>query len=233
MYETAYTSIPKHVDKLFTILLLLYPSQYRNKFGEDMRTIFLDLYHEELIENGNIGVMFWLTQIGDITKSSIIEHVNFMKQKGMEKYFHQTFGINKFNLIGGIFLLPLFIVTAIDVIARIVQGDLVHYNRPVYSLLSHSPLYWYPILFVWVILFPLLTVIINLIPIAQSVLKNKTKIWNVSFVKRNVISLILLCIGLGFIAMIRFHDFIPCFIHGLFKVGFGQLPKILNVCRNA
>lgn len=233
MYETKNISLSKSAQSIFNLLLLLFPSSYRKQFGEEMRILFLELYQDELRRNGKIEPGFWFLQIGDITTSAVNEHIDVMKQKGMKKYFQQTFGINKFNIVGGILLLPILSVTTIDIFARIAQGDLVHYNRPVYALLSHSPLYWYPVLLVWILLFPFLAIGINLIPIVQSIIKKKTNIWSITFVKRNFVSLLLLCIGMGFIALIRLHDFAPCFIHGLFKVGIGNLPKIWSVCRNA
>ncbi len=233
MYKTATLSVLTNAEKLFNFLVLFYPEQYRKKYGQEMFMLFQDMYQEELTKNGNIGLGFWFFQVGDITKSIIEQHIDEIGKKGMKKYLQQTFHINTYNVIGGILLLPIFIVFFIDVIARIVQGDLVHYNRPVYAFLSHTFFYQFPIQFTWVVLFPILAVAINIVPLIGNARKKHFNVLNLTFLKRNAISILFLVFGLFFVLLIKFHDFAPCMFYGLTHFGFGQLNHIISVCRKA
>ena len=151
----------------------------------------------------------------------------------MQKSKRSRFSLSAPNIIGLILLLPICTVFCIDLIARIVQGDLTRYNRPVYALLSHSPLYYFPVLFTWVILFPLLAVLINVTALIKNMNKQKTSFFSLAFLTRNIGAIIIFVISLGFLAILKLHDFAPCFIRGLQIVGIGHLSKILEVCRRA
>src|SRR5258708_16859826 len=156
-----------------------------------------------------------------------------MQKLGMKKYIRKTFHINKYNTIGFLLLLPFFSIFFIDLIARIAQGDLTHYNRPVYAVLSHSLLYWFPVLFTWVIIFPTLAVLLNIIPLLKAFNKRHNDILQFSFIKQNIFSLLILVIGIGFLALIKLHDFAPCFVHGILRLGFEKVPSVVSYCRTA
>lgn len=220
-------------DGLYRTLLFLYPESYRKRFGQEMLFLFYDLYKEELAKRGNIGVGFWVSICLDSLQSAMIEHLLLMKKQGIKTYLQQTWHINRYNVIGGILLMPFFLMFIIDLVSRIMQGDLTHYNRPVYALLSHTPLYWTPVLFTIMIIFPLLAILSNVVPILMNISKKHAGILSWSFVRRNSISLLLVSIALGFIAIVRLHDFAPCMMHGILKVGVGRLPEIIAVCKNA
>lgn len=220
-------------QKVFHTLLLLYPEQYRKRFADEMLLTFEDLYQEKVAQEGQAGILFWLRISFDIFISALEQHRKQMQKLGMKKYLGKTLHINKYNIIGLVLLLPFFSVFLISLFARIAQGDLTHYNRPVYSLLSHSLLYWFPVLFTWVILFPALAIIVNLVPLIKNIIKKHGSLFEFSFIRQNAITLLILAVGIGFLAIIKFHDFAPCFIHGILQVGVGQLPKIISVCHNA
>lgn len=139
--------------------------------------------------------------------------------------------LNSYNVFGIILLLPFFTVFVVDLVARIAQGDLVHYNRPLYNFLSHTPLYQTPVLFLWVIVFPLLAAAINLISIIRQV--GKKDIFTIKFVEKNFVSIALLIIGLFFVAIIKLHDFAPCMVKGFFIKGVGDFSRILQYCSKA
>ncbi len=233
MYETINISIPKKAERIFGLFLSFYPKVYRQKFGNEMRLVFYEMYQEEILTNGKIRFGFWIWQFSDLSNNALKEHVDLIEKKGIKKYMQQTFNINKYNIFGVILLLPAFIVFCIDLGSRIIQGDLVHYNRPVYKLLSHTPLYWTPVLFVWVIIFPLLAVGINLIPIITKAVKDRDHLKSKTFIKQNFTTLLILTFGLFFVLLVKYHDFAPCMVHGILKVGFGQLDHIVEVCRKA
>jgi hypothetical protein len=217
----------------FKNLLLLYPNRYRKKFGQEMLFTFDDLYQEKLHRDGKIGILFWVVIFFDITKTAFEEHGIEMKKKGMKRYVQKTLNINKYNIIGALLLLPFFSVFFIDLAARIAQGDMIHYNRRIYAFLSHTIFYQTPVLFIWVILFPILAAILNLIPVLQNNKNKQESPFHFSFVKQNLISLSLIAIGLGFLAIIKLHDFAPCIVHGLIHIGVGRLPYIISFCKNA
>lgn len=233
MYKAEILLVSAHAEKLFNLFLLFYPEQYRKKYGHEMLLLFQDMYQEELTKKGDISLTFWFSQFVDITKSVIEQHIDMIQRQGMKKYLQQTLHVNSYNIISVIFLLPVILMTCVEVISRITQGDLTHYNRPVYAFFSHTFLYWTPVLYTWVILFPLLAAVISFIPIVKSFLKRKTGLSSLKFILPNIIGIAISLFGLGFIALIRLHDFVPCTIHGLTNLGFEKLNYILSVCRNA
>ncbi len=215
-------------ERIYKQLLLLYPKRYKDRFANEMLQVFNDLRSDELEEKGKIGVGFWTLQFADLTKSLLSENFDAMQKQGIKKYFHLT----TYNIWGIILLLPIFIMSVIDFSSRIAQGNLFHYNKTTYNFLSHTFLYQTPVLFTWVILFPLAAVVLNVFPLIKTRSK-RAHVLSFSFVKSNLVTLIILCFGLGFIFMIRFHDFLPCVINNIFSKGLNQLGPILGYCRNA
>jgi hypothetical protein len=233
MYDTTEISLPKNIEKMFDFFLLLYPQQYREQFSKEMRMLLGELYQEELNKKGYVGVGFWFLQYTDITKSVIEQHKELAIKKGMKRYLQQTFNINAYNIIGTILLLPFLLLFLTDIISRVLQEDLVHYSRPVYNFVSHTPLYWTPVLFTWVIFFPLLAVIINILSLIFMKTKARDRVLSAAFILRNMFTFGVIAIGLGAIIIIKLHDFAPCMMHGLLKIGLGQFTKIVGVCKNA
>ncbi len=230
MNETKSISIPGNVEGLFNLLLFLYPAEYRQRFGREMRLVFSDMYIDELTKNGRPSLGFWLFQVMDMTTSIIGQHLDLLKKIGVKKYLRQELQVNKYNIVGGFLLLPIITMSVIDLFSRIAQGDLLHYNRASYVFLSHTFLYRTPVLFAWVILFPLLSSVINIIPLIINLRKNASKLL---FIKKNIISIFILSIGFFFVLLIRLHDFAPCVIHGIINIGVNQMPRIINFCKNA
>ena len=209
-------------ERVYKFLLAFYPKTYKQRFLEEMLLVLDDLKVDELKEKGKIGLGFWLFQFSDLSKSVVEENIDTMQKQGMKKYFR----LNNYNIIGGILVLPVFLVFLIDIFGRIAQGDLSHYNRTTYNFLSHTPLYWTPILFTWIILFPAIAIILNIIPLLQN-RKNR------AFVKNNIITIGILAFGLFVLVLVKFHDFAPCFVHGIISRGFNDLPQILSYCSKA
>ena len=61
MHDTEKLTLISKEQKIFQNLLVLYPEQYRKKFGQEMLFTFEDLYQEKLAIDGKLGVFFWLT----------------------------------------------------------------------------------------------------------------------------------------------------------------------------
>lgn len=233
MYKTQEINLGFSGTGIYKILIWLYPEEYRKQYGMEMCLLFKDMYNEEIEKHGKATPLFWLALAGDYFNSVFQEHVNVLNQHGLKKYLQNVLFINKFNLVAGILLLPSFTVFLIDLFSRIAQGDLTRYNRATYAFLSHTFLYSTPILRIWVILFPILAVIISAIHLLMNISKNRTKPINAVLVKKNIVSVILIFVALGFIAIIKFHDFAPCIVHGILKFGVGNFSNIIAFCKKA
>ena len=226
MHDTKPLSVSENAQKLFNFLLMFYPQTYRRKFENEMRFLFNDLYREEIKRNGRIKIGFCLTQSIDLIINGFLQHLDLIR-----KYLSTELNLNIYNMFGFIFLLPAMLMFLTDLLSRISQGDLTHYNRSVYYFLSHTPLYWYPVLVTWTILLPGLALLINLVPFIKSKIKHK----NMTFTKLislNWFSALLSVISLGFITIVKLHDFAPCMIHGIFLKGFNNLGLVIKVCKN-
>jgi hypothetical protein len=218
-------------DRFYETLLLLYPESYRNRFSLEMLYTFQDMRAEEQTKHGTTGVGFWTSILIDTLLSALREHGEALRKEGMKKYFYQTLKLNNYNLISMILLLPFLIIACIDFAGRILQGDLGHYNPGTYTALSQTPLYWYPILFTWVILFPILAVIISLIPLAINSRKSSWR--GIDTLKQNPVGVIIITVGILLLAAVKLHDFLPCMLHSISLQGFGKLPAIISLCRKA
>jgi hypothetical protein len=218
-------------DRLYEMLLLLYPEPYRIKFGREMLYTFRDMRDEERTKHGMAGVVFWSTILFDTLLSAVHEHREAIRKDGMKKYLHRTPKLNNYNLVSLILLLPFLLMAGIDLISRILQGDLFHYNRAAYAAVSQTPLYWYPILFTWVILFPILAIIISLIPLAMN---GKKMAWpGIAYLRQNPGSVILITVAALLLAMVKLHDFVPCLVHNISMNSFRNIPSIISLCRKA
>jgi len=218
-------------DRFYELLLLLYPEAYRNRFGVEMLYTFQDMRAEEQTKHGNAGIDFWSSILIDTVLSALHEHGDILRKEGMKKYLHQTLKLNNYNLISLILLLPFLLMGCIDFAGRILQGDLGHYNPATYAALSQTPLYWYPILFTWVILFPILAVVISLVPLA---INSKKSSWSgITYLRQNPVSVVIITVGILLLAAVKLHDFLPCMVHSISLQGFGKLPTIISLCRKA
>jgi hypothetical protein len=214
-------------------LLLCYPLPYRKRFENEMLFLFSDMYQEELRSYGKIRAMFWLNQTADITKSILQQHGEYLMKYGMKKYTKKVLHITKYNVLGFIFLLPFGIILFTDLAARILQGDMLHPNHSVLHGLYNSPFYWFPILFTWIFLFPIFSVIISFIPLIKNLLSKRRKFSAVTFLQNNSITITILSTAISVILLVKFHDFFPCFINQIRSLGISHISAIYTFCQNA
>ncbi len=215
-------------EQIYKKLLRFYPESYRQRFKSQILLDLEDLYHDELRAKGKAGAGFWTFQLMDLSKGIIFENIYEMQEVGMKKYFH----LNNFNIAGAVLLLPILLMSVIDFSSRVAQGNLGHINQQSYNFFSHTFLYRAPVLFTWVLFFPFLAVLLNIVSLVKDK-RGKNKMLSLEFVKNNFATLFILVIGLGFLAMIRLHDFLPCIMHGIFSKGFGNVFSLFSYCRNA
>ena len=229
--ELALTTIEK--NNWFHVMLFFYPEPFRKKFGEEMLLFLSDVYQEELAKNGKVGISFWMTQGLDISKNIIEEHLNYLGKFGFKKYMKNVLHFNKYNALGIFFLLPFVSMFAIDLVTRLITGNLLRPNVQLLNGIYNSPLYWGPILFMWVILFPLLAVAINVIPLIKNTVKSKNGIWNSTFLKVNLVTLAIILLGLSWVLFLKVHDSVPCFINHIINQGFTDFGHTIKVCKKA
>lgn len=233
MDKTIHFTLPIKIEKLLAFFLLMYPLEYRKKFGNEIVWVFSQMYDEEIHSKGKAEITFLILQFGDIAKSVLEQHFAVVQKKGIKKYLVQTLHITRYNIAGGILLLPFGILFTLDFLGRLVQGDFTRYNRAWYAAITQSVLYREPIVIRALLIYaPLAAVIINITPLLQAVFStNRITVRKLLFTSPFAILIIVL--GLGFLGIVYGHDVIPCTIHGILSHGLLQLPKILTVCKNA
>lgn len=237
MYDSHKTIlIPDKALTVYKVFLFLYPKQYRKRFGLQMLYTFQDLYQEEIHKNKHINGRFWILLLLDILQSTCEQQKDVIQKNGMRNYIQQTLHINRYNIIGSILLLPFITLMAMDLIGRIVQGDLFHYNKSFYAFISHTFIYASyngksPFLWTALIFFPILAILTNIVPLLFTLQKKGTKKRTISIITSNTPAFLVLGIGLFCLFMIYGHDIIPCTIHGILRKGFTDFFNILNYCR--
>ena len=110
--------------------------------------------------------------------------------------------------------MPFLIFLSIEVFSRFAQGDLLHYNREIYGVLSQTPFYVLPVLFTWIFLFPLLVVLLNFFMVAKQAKREHERLSSLKFIKKNIMSYLFMLASLAFLAFIAPH-FIPFLIYGI------------------
>lgn len=230
MYDTKNTTVSAtKATRVYQTLLALYPHDYQKRFGQEMSIVFHDLYQEELAKNGKVGVGFWLSLSMDTLSSAAKQHMALMQQQGIKNYFH----LSAYNSIGALLLLPFLTLLGLDLLGRLVQGDLTHYNRAWYQAITHSALYREPLLLQLVFVYgPMLAVILNLIPLAASFRTTKKRTLGRLFFA-NPLGVIVMGVGFLCLFIVYGHDFAPCMVHGMFSHGFSSFSKLIAVCGNA
>lgn len=95
-------------NRVYCLLLYLYPTPFRREFGRDMAQVFRDDTQQTLQECGLIGFLsLWLTIVIDLNKTAIAEHLWEVLHKPQYKYVRWS-GVAA--TIGGVvWLMPWFL----------------------------------------------------------------------------------------------------------------------------
>jgi hypothetical protein len=67
--------------RIYTLLIRLYPRDYRQVFGTQMRQTFKDAYADRVRKSGCVGLRFWMEIIGDAVITSTSEHIAVLKER--------------------------------------------------------------------------------------------------------------------------------------------------------
>ena len=77
-------------EKIYMTMLELYPSRYRDEFGQEMIRLFQDMYHDVRNSDGGMGIYsLWMRIIPDYLISLTKEHLSHLK--GGDYYMHKKF----------------------------------------------------------------------------------------------------------------------------------------------
>ncbi|MCL4384096.1 hypothetical protein M1116_01455 [Patescibacteria group bacterium] len=221
------------VTNFYRHLLHLYPSAYQRRFNTEMLTTFNDLYHDEVKLYGKIKPWFLLEMTTDTILNIINEHFFMIKKHGLLNYLH----FNRYHLLGGILLSPFITLLSYDLIGRLVQGDLFHYNRAFYYFISHTFLYanyfGRPyLLWLIIVLAPIIAIIINLLPFIFLIVNIKQNNFS-RILFSNFITFIIIFTGLLALLIVYGHDFFPCFIQAIYHRGLQNIFNIISICQKA
>ena len=73
-------------ERIFQLMLFVYPREFRREFGPDMAQVFRDCYRAEETTNGSLGICFLLLHtLVDLVRTAPREHLeNFGEDNGMK-----------------------------------------------------------------------------------------------------------------------------------------------------
>ena len=67
-------------ERVYSAGLLLYPADFRRRFGDDLSAAFVDLLAEARMQRGGFGLLVaWLKGITDVTTEASKEHFAALK----------------------------------------------------------------------------------------------------------------------------------------------------------
>lgn len=69
MKPTRHSEKHTAAERLYALLLRLYPRAHRQAYGPLMRQAFRDSYRDALATDGNVGLRFWLRVVDDEARS--------------------------------------------------------------------------------------------------------------------------------------------------------------------
>ena len=90
-------------QRLFSLILLAYPRQFRHAYGAQMTQLFQDCYRFEKVNRGLIGVgALWCRTLLDLARAAPREHLESMEK---EHASMRNLGKNALGLLGSIALI--------------------------------------------------------------------------------------------------------------------------------
>src|SRR5690606_9434500 len=93
-------------EKLYTLLLKLYPKPFRQQFGEEMRLVFSESLQDAYAQDSGKGmVRLWGRTAVDLCRSLVVEHVQNQKGQTAMKWSLATRPLPA-ALIGVLLFLP-------------------------------------------------------------------------------------------------------------------------------
>lgn len=184
-------------EKLYTLLLKLYPKPFRQQFGEEMRLVFSESLQDAYAQDSGKGmVRLWGRTTVDLCRSLVVEHVQNQKGQIAMKWSLATRPLPA-ALIGVLLFLPF-------VSLNLIVGNRI---EPFFSLIrpaAHTSRFEYALL-ITAILLILAGALIAILPIAQKGPDGRRKLYLVN----GVLGVLLLAVFV-LIALALGEEFYRC-----------------------
>lgn len=210
----------------YQTLLELYPRNYRKEYETEMKTVFEDLYSEEIINHPEIRLSFWFKLIWDILITTLEQHLNLISKIGFLKYLKITFNLNTLKLISLISVLPILFLSILDFTTVFLTGD-----RKALRGMYNNPYWVYEVTLAFFL--PLTFFLFNFAVFIKDLSKQKTNPLSITFLSKHYFEILMGIFCLGLLILAIGHDAIPCTINHIFSQGFLNIGGISNYCRNA
>lgn len=182
---------------LYQKLLLLYPEQYRKKYGVQIMQTMEDMIDSEPRTLRKIAL--WLKEVVVLPGNVLEEHMAVIAHRG---------GLTANALIGFIslfFLIPFLIAMIADEISERLYGEHL-YDTWLWSK---------PMLKIWVIVLPLLSLFISIVTYSLLTLRASLRNGKITFqIKRLWLVIAAGLISSGILFVVAFHDSARCWIVG-------------------
>jgi hypothetical protein len=83
MLRFPFASVLSASERLYRLLLFVYPPAYRREYGALMRQAFRDLCRNSYRQRGMLGlVLLWFRLLADLVPSSIGQHLDLLREGG-------------------------------------------------------------------------------------------------------------------------------------------------------
>jgi hypothetical protein len=182
-------------------LLSLYPAAYRRRFELEMRQTFRDLY----LDNQLAPSIFWGSLAFDALGGAIQEQIVLSRSFSMKKFV--SFSSSPSALyIGTGLMLPAALFFAIGTGLQIWPPPLLIGQL----LQSHLRLMKFAL-----ITLPLLAISLNVAALIWRAIPARGRLLSLSFVKNNFLTLALIIVALGWLAVLFGHDTLGCAVQHL------------------
>ncbi len=194
---------------LYKLLLALYPSAYVEKHGAEMLQNFLDLERDS-----SSKIALWSLISKDLFTSLI--------------YQHMTMKSSRAALFAFVLFLPFLVMVALTVL----HNALTH--SPGTGLIASFVATQTSLAYAFIFILPAIGVLAVFVDMVMDLIRERA--WNpfrAAFFRNHLLSLGMFCFGILILLFIPFHDTVPCFVHGVFKEGFGNVGPLIQVCGNA
>lgn len=190
---------------LYSKLLHLYPTGYRRRFAEEMQQNFRD-FQREYKQSGRTAASLWVGTSADLVVGAINQHIELIRSREMKASFDQSADTKSFYIGVGL-MVPagVFFLAAIT-------SSLLH--LPTLNNISYIGIRLL-LFMVALIALPLLAVVINIIALLRSAVKDHQSVFAWSFIKQYFWTLAIVLIALGWVAFLFGHDTVGCAVQYL------------------
>jgi hypothetical protein len=101
-HDTSQTRAEHRAERIYAVLLRLYPRGHRHAYGPPMRQTFRDAVREALATSGSLGIAFWLEVLADVVRSVWRERRSTGEGGLRVNWIGNHFGVVAGLLLGGL-----------------------------------------------------------------------------------------------------------------------------------